>query len=54
MVLDRKTTKHLNTVAGGSFMHITAEQGRNILMKILDDLPEEREREVVRGRTSNS
>jgi hypothetical protein len=25
-------------------MHITAEQGRNILMKILDDLPEEREK----------
>jgi hypothetical protein len=33
-------------------MHITAEQGRNILMKIIDDLPEERE--VVRGRTPNS
>jgi hypothetical protein len=25
-------------------MHITAEQGSNILMKILDDLPEEREK----------
>jgi hypothetical protein len=52
MGLNRKTTKHLNTTAGGSFMHIAAEQGRNILMKILDDLP--REREVVRGRTPNS
>jgi hypothetical protein len=52
MGLNRKTTKHLNTAIGGSFMHITTEQGRNILMKILDDLPEERE--VVRGRTLNS
>jgi hypothetical protein len=52
MGLNRKTTKHLNTTTGGSFMHITAEQGRNILMKILDDLP--KEREVARGRTPNS
>jgi hypothetical protein len=44
MVLNRKTTKHLNAAVGGSFMHITAEQGRNILVKILDDLPEEREK----------
>jgi hypothetical protein len=32
-------------------MHITAEQGRNILIKILDDLPEERERERERERS---
>jgi hypothetical protein len=44
MGLNKKTTKHLNTAARGSFMHITAEQGRNILMKILDDLPKEREK----------
>jgi hypothetical protein len=44
MGLNRKTTKHLNTTAGGSFMHITAEQGSNILIKILDDLPKEREK----------
>jgi transcriptional regulator of NAD metabolism len=44
MGLNRKTTKHLNTAVGGSFMHIVAEQGRNILMKILDDLPKEREK----------
>jgi hypothetical protein len=44
MGLNRKTTKHLNTTTRGSFMHITTEQGRNILMKILDDLPEDREK----------
>jgi hypothetical protein len=32
-------------------MHITAEQGRNIIIKILDDLPKERERERERERS---
>jgi hypothetical protein len=44
MGLNRKTIKHRNTAAGGWFLHITTEQGRNILMKILDDLPKEREK----------
>jgi hypothetical protein len=46
--------KHLNTAAGGSFMHITAKQAKDILTKIVNDLPKEREREVVRGRIPNS
>jgi hypothetical protein len=30
--------------AGGSFMHVSAEKGRSILMKILSGLLEEREK----------
>jgi hypothetical protein len=44
MGLARKTIEHLNTALGGSFIHVSAEQGRIILMKILQDLPEEREK----------
>jgi hypothetical protein len=44
MGLTRKTIEYLNTAAGGSFMHISAEKGRSILMKILQDLPKEREK----------
>jgi hypothetical protein len=39
MGLTRKTIEHLNTAIGGSFMHVPAEKGRSILMKILADLP---------------
>jgi hypothetical protein len=44
MGLTRKTIEYLNTAARGSFMHVSAEKGRSILMKILADLPEEREK----------
>jgi hypothetical protein len=44
MGLTRKTIEYLNTTAGGSFMHVSAEQGRCILTKILAGLPEEREK----------
>jgi hypothetical protein len=44
MGLTRKTIEYLNTAIGGSFMHISAKKGRSILMKILADLPEEREK----------
>jgi hypothetical protein len=44
MGLTRKTIEYLNTAAGGSFMHVSAEKGRSILMKILANLPEEREK----------
>jgi hypothetical protein len=44
--LNKKTRKHLNTTVGGSFMHITAKQAKDILTKIVNDLP--KEREVVR------
>jgi hypothetical protein len=42
--LNKKTIKYLNSSAGGSFMHITAEQAKNILIKIIDNLPEEDEK----------
>jgi hypothetical protein len=42
--LTRKTIEYLNIAAGGSFMHVSTEQGRSILTKILQDLPEEREK----------
>jgi hypothetical protein len=42
--LNKKTIKHLNSSAGGSFMHITPEHAKDIFMKILDNLPEENEK----------
>jgi hypothetical protein len=39
--LNKKTIKYRNSSAGGSFMHITAEHAKDILMKIIDNLPEE-------------
>jgi hypothetical protein len=42
--LNKKTIKHLNSSAGGLFMHITAEHAKDILMKIVDNLPEENEK----------
>jgi hypothetical protein len=44
MGLTRKTIEYLNTAAGGSFMHVSAEKGRSILTKILANLPKEREK----------
>ena len=41
MGLDRKTLKHLDTASGGSFLHVTANSGRSILTKILENTPEE-------------
>jgi hypothetical protein len=46
MDLNRKTSKHLNTVSGGSFLHVSANSGRSILMKILENLPEEEEKSL--------
>jgi hypothetical protein len=42
--LNKKTIKHLNSSVGGSFMHITAEQAKDILIKIVNNLPEEDEK----------
>jgi hypothetical protein len=42
--LNKKTLKDLNSSAGGSFMHMTAEHAKDILMKIVDNLPEENEK----------
>jgi hypothetical protein len=44
MGLTRKTIEYLNTVAGGSFMHVSVKKGRSILTKILANLSEEREK----------
>jgi transcriptional regulator of NAD metabolism len=41
MGLDRKTSKLLNTASGGSFLHVSASLERNILTKILENIPEE-------------
>ena len=41
MGLDRKTSKLLNTALGGSFLHVFANTGRSILMKILENIPKE-------------
>jgi hypothetical protein len=43
VALNKKTIKHLNSYAGGSFMHITTDQAKDILIKIVDNLPEEDE-----------
>jgi hypothetical protein len=44
MGLNKKTIKHLNSSVGGSFMHITVEQAKDILIKIVDNLPAENEK----------
>ena len=41
MGLDRKTSKLLNMASGGSFLHVSANSGRSILTKILENIPEE-------------
>ena len=41
MGLDRKTSKLLNTASGGSFLLVSANSGRSILTKILENIPEE-------------
>ena len=38
---DRKTLKLLNTAVGGSFLHVSANVGRSILTKILENIPKE-------------
>jgi len=40
--LNKKTRKYLNTAVGGSFLYTTAEQAKDILMKVLIDLFHER------------
>jgi hypothetical protein len=44
MGLNKKTIKHLNSSIGGSFMHITTKRAKDILIKIVDNLPEEDEK----------
>jgi hypothetical protein len=47
MGLDRKTSKHLDTSSGGSFLHVSANSGRSILTKILENIPEEVEKKPL-------
>jgi hypothetical protein len=44
MGLTRKTIEYLNTASRGSFMHVSTEEARSILTKILQDRPKEREK----------
>ena len=39
--LDRKTSRHLNTASGDSFLHVSANAGRSIFTKILENILEE-------------
>ena len=41
MGLDRKTSKLLNMTSGGLFLHVSANVGRSILTKILENISEE-------------
>ena len=41
MGLDRKTSKLLNMALGGSFLYVSTNTGRSILVKILENIPEE-------------
>ena len=41
MGLDRKTSRRLNTASGGLFLHVSANSGRSILTKILENIPKE-------------
>ena len=44
MGLDRKTSKRLETASGGSFLQVSANSGRSILTKILENTLEEVEK----------
>jgi len=41
MGLNRKTSKLLNTASGGLFLDVSANAGRSILTKILENIPKE-------------
>ena len=47
MGLDRKTSKHLDTALGGSFLHVSANSRRSILTKILENTPDEVEKKPL-------
>jgi hypothetical protein len=44
MALDWKTSKHLNMASGGSFLLVSANLGRSILTKIIENTPKEVEK----------
>ena len=47
MGLDRKTSKRLDAASGGSFLHVSADLGRSILTKILENTPEDVEKKPL-------
>ena len=47
MGLNRKTSRRLNTASGGSFLHVSANAGRSILTKILENILEEVEEKLL-------
>jgi hypothetical protein len=51
MGLNRKTSKSLNTALGGSFLHVSANSGRSILTKILENILEEVEEKPLEEET---
>ena len=44
MALDRDSSTLLNMASGGSFLHVFANAGRSILIKILENIPEEEDK----------
>jgi hypothetical protein len=47
MGLNRKTSKYLVIASGGSFLHVSANSGRSILTKILENTPDEVEEKLL-------
>ena len=47
MGLDRKTSKHLDTTSGGSFLQVSTNSRRSILTKILENTPKEVEKKPL-------
>ena len=45
--LNRKTSRRRNMALGGSFLHVSANSGRNILTKIIENTPEEVEKKPL-------
>ena len=45
--LDRETSKYLDTTLVGSFLHVSANSGRSILIKILEITNEEVEKKLL-------
>jgi hypothetical protein len=39
MGLNRETSKFLDIASGGSFLHVSANLGRSILDKVLENMP---------------
>ena len=54
MGLNRKTSRHLNTALGGSFLHVSANTKRSILTKILENTPKEVEKKPLQEKILDS